>query len=133
MLRLPPNSAPDFIFTHTPIMPAVSNHPLVHDISKKESWFEVLTTTDHSQVAMMRLAEGQVTGEPEDHPESDQVLLVLDGCVTGTIGEDEVTVCTGQFVVIPAGVKHQFRNHGQGEAVTFNVYAGPAYPPGTKD
>ncbi|QIF02820.1 cupin domain-containing protein [Roseimicrobium sp. ORNL1] len=114
-------------------MPAVSNHPLVHDISKKESWFEVLTTSDRSQVAMMRLAEGQVTGEPEDHPESDQVLLVLDGCVTGTVGEDEVTVCTGQFVVIPAGVKHQFRNHGQGEAVTFNVYAGPAYPPGTKD
>jgi mannose-6-phosphate isomerase-like protein (cupin superfamily) len=107
--------------------------PLVHDVAKKESWFEVLTTTDLSQVAMMRLAEGQVTGEPEAHPQSDQVLLVLDGRVTGTIGEEEVSVCTGQFVVIPAGVKHQFRNDGQGEAVTFNVYAGPAYPPGTKD
>ena len=105
----------------------------VHDIAKKESWFEVLSTTDRSQVAMMRLAEGQVTGEPEDHPDSDQVLLVLDGCVSGTIGEAEVTVCTGQFVVIPAGVKHQFRNHGQGEAVTFNVYAPAAYPPGTTD
>jgi mannose-6-phosphate isomerase-like protein (cupin superfamily) len=110
-----------------------TKHPLVHDTEKNASWFEVLTTTDRSQVAMMRLAEGQVTGESEAHPKSDQVLLVLDGCVTGTIGEEEVTVCTGEFVVIPAGMKHQFRNHGQGEAVTFNVYAGPAYPPGTKD
>ncbi len=104
----------------------------VHDIARRESWFEVLATAGHSQVAMMRLAEGQVTGEPEDHPGSDQVLLVLDGCVTGTIGPDEVTVRTGQFVIIPAGVKHQFRNHGQGEAVTFNVYAPAVYAPDEK-
>lgn len=102
-------------------------------ISDTTSWFEVLSTTDRSQVAMMRLSAGQDTGEAEDHPGSDQVLLVLEGEVTGTIGDTEVVVKAGQFVVVPAGVKHQFRNEGKGEAVTFNVYAPAVYPPGTRD
>ena len=38
----------------------------------------------------------------------------------------------GDVIIIPAGVKHRFTNPGRTPAVTFNVYAPPAYPAGTK-
>ena len=38
----------------------------------------------------------------------------------------------GDIVVIPAGTKHRFQNRSDGDAVTFNVYSPPEYPPATK-
>ncbi len=102
----------------------------VHDF---QEWFEILQTTGKSQVAMMRLDVGQATGEkPEEHPESDQILLVLEGHVSGTIGDQNVVLDQGQFVVIPAATPHRFVNESEKPALTFNVYAPPAYPPDTK-
>jgi len=82
---------------------------------------------------MMRLDAGQATGDTaEDHSESDQVLLVLDGRIEGEIDGNRLSVCKDEFVIIPAGIKHRFSNRENEAALTFNVYAAPAYPPGSK-
>lgn len=67
------------------------------------------------------------------HAQSDQVLLVLEGELAGEIGEETAQLRRGDSIVIPAGVKHRFTNPGAVAAVTFNVYAPPEYPAGTRE
>jgi mannose-6-phosphate isomerase-like protein (cupin superfamily) len=98
-----------------------------------QEWFETLHTTAKSQVAMMRLQPGMETGAAaETHPESDQVMLVMEGAVCGEVAEEEVMLRQGEFMVIPANVPHRFYNNFAEPVLTFNVYATPAYPPHTK-
>ena len=103
------------------------------NISKAKEWFEVLQTSERTQTAIMTLASGQASGSTaEGHKGSDQVLLMLEGELVGTVGGKEICLTKGDVVIIPAGVKHRFKNEAKSDAVTFNVYAPPEYPPETK-
>jgi mannose-6-phosphate isomerase-like protein (cupin superfamily) len=98
-----------------------------------KSWFQVLQTTGRSQTAVMNLSPGQSSGEEaEAHPNSDQVLLVLEGDVMAEVAEDRATMHQGDVVVIPAGIHHRFSNATDRPVRTFSVYAPPAYPPLTQ-
>jgi mannose-6-phosphate isomerase-like protein (cupin superfamily) len=100
----------------------------ITNIGQATEWFEVLQTQERAQTAMMTLKSGAATGEkPEAHKGSDQVLLVLEGELNGEVGEERPHLRKGDVIIIPAGVKHRFTNPGQQAAVTFNVYAPPAY------
>ena len=78
----------------------------------------------------MTLAPGQDSGpKGNEHPDSEQVLLVLDGEVTAQIGDERHKLTRGQSVIVPLGASHRFVNKGTAPAVTFNVYAPPAYDP----
>lgn len=82
---------------------------------------------------MMTLAPGDETGrKAEAHKKSDQILLVLSGKLSGTVGPETVELKKGDVLLIRAGVPHRFRNPGRKKAVTFNVYSPPEYPPGMK-
>jgi len=82
---------------------------------------------------MMTLAPEDSTGaKAEAHKNSEQVLLLLDGELTGEVGDDRPTLRKGDVIIIPAGVKHRFTSRGRKAAVTFNGYAPPADPSGTK-
>ena len=106
----------------------------VKNIADAKHWFEVLQTHERSQTAIMTLQPGDATGEKaEAHEKSDQVLLMLNGELTGEVGNDQPSLAKGDVIVIRAGTKHRFVNRGERAAVTFNVYSPPAYPPGTKD
>jgi mannose-6-phosphate isomerase-like protein (cupin superfamily) len=101
----------------------------VTNIEKTKDWFEVLQTGERSQTAMMTLAPGDATGDKaEAHEKSDQVLLILDGELTGEVGDQRPHLKKGDVITIPAGVKHRFVNRANKPAVTFNVYSPPAYP-----
>jgi mannose-6-phosphate isomerase-like protein (cupin superfamily) len=103
----------------------------VTNIDRATDWFEVLQTSERSQTAMMTLAPGDSTGDrAEAHEKSDQVLLMLDGELTGEVGDEHPTLKKGDVIIIPAGVKHRFTNRAAKPAVTFNVYSPPAYPAG---
>jgi mannose-6-phosphate isomerase-like protein (cupin superfamily) len=105
----------------------------LRNIKEAEEWFEVLQTRERSQTAMMTLQPGDATGEKaEAHEKSDQVLLMLEGELSGEVGNERPHLKKGDVTIIPAGVKHRFVNRGETPAVTFNVYAPPAYPAGTK-
>src|SRR5205823_10281852 len=101
----------------------------VTNISDAKEWFEVLQTAERSQTAMMTLAPGDATGQKaEAHKKSDQVLLMLEGELTGEVGDERPHLKKGDVIIIPAGVKHRFVNRAAKPAVTFNVYSPPAYP-----
>jgi mannose-6-phosphate isomerase-like protein (cupin superfamily) len=101
----------------------------VANIDKAKDRFEVLQTGERSQTAGMTLAPGKSTGDrAEAHDESDQVLLMLDGELTGEVGDEHPALKKGDAIIVPAGVKHRFVNRARKPAVTFNVYSPPAYP-----
>ncbi|MEP6936686.1 MAG: cupin domain-containing protein [Chthoniobacterales bacterium] len=103
------------------------------NIAKGKAWFEVLQTTERSQTAMMTLAASASTGaKPEAHEQSDQVLLMLQGELTGEVGQQRVTLQKGDVLIISAGEKHRFTNLSEHPAMTFNVYSPPEYPPDAK-
>ena len=82
---------------------------------------------------MMSLAPGDKTGrKAEAHKKSDQVLLMLSGKLSGTVGPESVSLKKGDILLIRAGTPHQFENPGRKRTVTFNVYSPPEYPPGMK-
>lgn len=102
------------------------------NLNAAREWFEVLQTTGRSQTAVMNLAPGQASGdEPQAHPESDQVLIVLDGEVLAEVADEKARMRAGDVVVVPAGVHHRFENIADIPARTVSVYAPPAYPHGT--
>lgn len=82
----------------------------------------------------MRLDPGHESGSKEEtHPHSDQILLMLEGTIKGTLCGEPVSLQKGEFITIPAGAPHRFFNDTQLPSLTFNVYAPPAYPPDTRD
>ncbi len=103
------------------------------NINEATEWFEVLQTSRRSQTAMMTLAPGESTGEKtEAHKKSDQVLLVLNGKLSGEVGGKKIRLKRGDVLLIPAGERHRLTNQSKKPAVTFNVYSPPEYPAGTK-
>jgi mannose-6-phosphate isomerase-like protein (cupin superfamily) len=105
----------------------------VINIKRAKEWFEVMQTHKRAQTAMMTLAAGEATGvRPEAHSKSDQILLLLEGQLSGSVGQQRPRLKKGDVIIIPAGVKHRFKNPARKPAVTFNVYTPPAYPAGTK-
>jgi len=103
----------------------------VTNINEARDWFEVLQTSERSQTALMTLAPGKSSGDKaEAHDRSDQVLLILEGHLTGEVGDERLRLKKGDVIMIPSGVKHRFTNRSQTRAVTFNVYSPPAYPAG---
>ena len=103
----------------------------VRNISEAKDWFEVLQTSERSQTAMMTLAPGKSSGgKAEAHEDSDQVLLILEGELSGEVSDEHLSLKKGDVIMIPAGVKHRFTNRSRKRAVTFNVYSPPAYSAG---
>jgi mannose-6-phosphate isomerase-like protein (cupin superfamily) len=98
------------------------------NVQDAREWFSVLQTGKRVQTAIMTLTPGKSSGEePEAHRSSDQVLLVLEGEVTGELEGKQKTLKEGDVIIIPAGVRHKFTNRGKKDCVTFNTYSPPEY------
>lgn len=92
--------------------------------------FRILQTRRHAQTAVIHLEPGAATGEePEDHPDSEQVVLLVEGELQAEVGEETSTMKPGDSLVIGAGVKHLLRNVGEATVIAFTVYAPPVYAP----
>ena len=92
------------------------------------SWFHVLATARKLQAATMTLAPGKTSGpKANEHPRSEQALLVVEGEVLAEIGDERATLRKGDVVIVPAGTPHRFTNCFGSPAITFNVYGPPAY------
>jgi mannose-6-phosphate isomerase-like protein (cupin superfamily) len=101
------------------------------NVFKFNSAFKVLHTTERSQTAVMTLDPGESSSEmPNTHPASDQVLVVLEGELLAEIDFKSGVLHKGDTVTVTAGVAHKFTNSAQERAITFNVYAPPAYDSG---
>jgi len=99
------------------------------NLRQSSEFFEVLQTTDRSQTAVMTLAPGSASsGEPNIHPKSDQVVLLVEGEITAEVGDEKRRMHSGDIVIVPAGTPHKFTNTGSVKATAFSTYAPPAYP-----
>jgi len=97
----------------------------VHD---SKSWFDVLETAKRCQTAVMTLGPGEESGPKQnEHPDSEQVLYVIEGELEAEIGERRFTLRAGDSVIVGTQIPHRFSNRSDRPALTFNVYAPPAY------
>jgi mannose-6-phosphate isomerase-like protein (cupin superfamily) len=96
--------------------------------SADDAFFKVISTTDRCQVALMRLLPDKVSGAyGTEHPQADQVLIVMDGHGRAKIEGEEYEIEEGDVLVINAGEKHQIVADGAVSLRTMNIYAPVAY------
>jgi quercetin dioxygenase-like cupin family protein len=100
----------------------------VSNLRAAAKWFEVIETSAKCQAATMTLAPGKASGpKGNEHPQSEQVLFVVEGEILAEVGDERKTLRKGDVVIVPAGAAHRFVNHSESTAVTLNVYTPPAY------
>lgn len=106
---------------------------LISTSGHRES-FRILAQTRAIQAAVMTLPPGEATGEPDnEHPDSEQWLLVLSGTGRAKVGRRTAVLKEGSLLVIEKGETHQVKNTGRKQSlVTLNFYAPPAYEAGAK-
>ena len=93
--------------------------------------FHILQTTSRLQTATMLLQHGEETSDKlEVHPDSDQMVLLLEGELIAVVGAEKQPLGTGQSLIVPAGTPHRFYNATDATAVAITVYGPPAYPDG---
>ena len=97
--------------------------------TKDDDFFNVISTTDQCQVALMRLLPDKTSGEyGTDHPQADQVLIVMEGRGHAKVEDRTIELEEGDVLVIKAGEKHQVIADGATSLRTMNVYSPAAYP-----
>jgi len=76
----------------------------------------------------MTLGPGEESGPKQnEHPASEQVLYLVEGELEAEIGDRRLTMRAGDSVIVGTQTPHRFSNRSDRPAVTFNVYAPPAY------
>jgi mannose-6-phosphate isomerase-like protein (cupin superfamily) len=90
---------------------------------------EVLTGV-HEQVVVMTIPVGGEIGE-EVHPETDQVLVFVDGRGEAQLDGESSEIGANDLVFVRAGTRHNFVNTGDEPLRLITVYAPPEHAPGT--
>ena len=78
----------------------------------------------------MTVPVGQDIGE-EVHPQTDQVLVFVDGQAEAQLDGQSSTVGPNDLVFVHAGTRHNFINIGDEPLRLITIYAPPEHPPGT--
>ena len=85
----------------------------IHDINNsKGKFFEILETTERSQVAVMTIAPGGDSGAHGVH-EGDQVVYCIAGEGEIEVASERTRFAAGQTFIIPAQTKHKAYNVGK--------------------
>ncbi len=87
-------------------------------------------TGDHEQVVVMTIPPGGEIGE-EVHPDTDQVLVFVDGQGEAQLDGESSTVGPNDLVFVRAGTTHNFLNTGDVPLRLITIYAPPEHEPGT--
>ena len=90
---------------------------------------EVLTGAK-MQVVVMTIPPGGEIGA-ETHPDTDQILLFVEGRGRSVLDGVERDVGEGELVLVRAGTHHNFINTGDRPLRIVTAYAPPEHEPGT--
>lgn len=71
-------------------------------------------------VVYFELDPGKRLGTHIDSEE--EILLVLEGTVTVTVGDDEGTLSAGELAVVPQNEPHDVQNSGDGQAAVIGFF-----------
>jgi mannose-6-phosphate isomerase-like protein (cupin superfamily) len=76
----------------------------------------------------MILEPGEASGPlSNEHPSSEQVLVVFEGAIEAEIDGQKFQMMSGDSAIVPKNAAHRFVNQSQERAITFSVYAPKAY------
>ena len=89
-----------------------------------------VATGKHEQVVVMTIPPGGEIGD-EVHPETDQVLVFVDGRGEARLDGRSSDVGPNDLVFVRAGVRHNFLNRGESPLRLITIYAPPEHPVGT--
>jgi mannose-6-phosphate isomerase-like protein (cupin superfamily) len=95
-----------------------------------EAFRREVLTGEHSQVVVMAIPPGGEIGE-EVHPETDQLLLFVDGSGEARLNGVASAVGPNDLVFVRSGARHNFVNTGDDPLRLITVYAPPEHAPGT--
>lgn len=102
---------------------------LLDDARRNTAFRRVIATGRHVQLVLMSLMPGQNIGM-ETHPGNDQVVVVVTGAVTVTLGSAQSRLADGDAILIPAGTAHDVQATGPQPAKLIIYYAPPLHPTG---
>jgi quercetin dioxygenase-like cupin family protein len=91
-------------------------------LPRGERFHRVLAELPELEVAELRFGPGFVV-EPHVHEDHADSFYVLEGECEFTYGGDRVVGGPGTWVSVPRGLRHGFRNVGEGELRLLNVHA----------
>ena len=97
---------------------------------RNDAFRREVITGEHEQVVVMTVPVGQDIGE-EVHPQTDQVLVFVDGQAEAQLDGQSSTVGPNDLVFVHAGTRHNFINIGDEPLRQSTIYAPPEHPPGT--
>jgi len=83
----------------------------------------ILAELAQFEVVELRFGPAFEGVEPHSHEDFVDSFYVLDGEAEFTVGENEFRAGAGSFVAAPPGIRHGFRNAGDGELVLLNIHA----------
>ena len=89
-----------------------------------------VVTGSHEQVVLMTIPPGSEIGE-EVHPDTDQVLVIVDGTAEAIIDGGRSALGAGDLVLVRAATQHNVVNTGDRPLRLFTVYAPPEHAAGT--
>ena len=95
-----------------------------------EAFRREVLTGEHEQVVVMTIPVGGEIGD-EVHPDTDQVLVFVDGIGEAVLNGARSTVSANDLVFVRAGTQHNFVNTGAEPLRLITIYSPPEHPPGT--
>lgn len=99
-------------------------------VKENTDYRRVLYTGTYSQVVAMSIPVGGEIGE-EVHPETDQIIVVVDGEGEAVIDNEVVQIEEDDIVFVPAGMRHNFINKDNEDLKLYTVYSPPHHADGT--
>ena len=97
---------------------------------ENEHFRREVMTGPNMQVVVMTIPPGGEIGD-EVHPDTDQVLLFVDGEGESILDGRTTPVSAGHLVFVRAGTRHNFVNTGDQPLRIATAYAPPEHQPGT--
>lgn len=59
---------------------------------------------------------------PHSHADNDEIFYVVEGTASIRVGDNWIEADKGTFVLVPAGITHDFENRGDRRAGLFNLF-----------
>jgi mannose-6-phosphate isomerase-like protein (cupin superfamily) len=78
--------------------------------------------TPRFNFGIIEIAAGRELDE-HVHAGEDDAFYIMEGDMTFTFGDEEISAPPGTFVLVPPGVAHGFRNDGDASVRMLNIHA----------
>lgn len=103
----------------------------IEKLAEENSNFrKVIFTGPKAQLVVMSIPVAGDIGE-ETHPETDQMLFVVEGKAEAILDGQGKVVDEDNAVYVPAGTKHNIKNIANEDLKLYTIYAPPQHPDGT--